>query len=338
MTYNRILIIRTDRIGDVLLSTPVIQAARQAFPGAYIAFMTRPFTKDIVIGNPYLNEAILYDKDRTHRSVLATVLFALRLKKKKFDLALVLHPSNRANWIAFLAGIPKRVGYDKKSAWLLTDRVAYLNPQGKKHEMEYTLDVAAAAGIPCDSSRLAPFMPPNKEAEDFIAAFLKINGVAGQDVLVGIHPSASCPSKTWPYELFGQLADRIIEKRGCKIVIEDIKFADTVQNHMKHKAILLKKSTLPQAAALFKRCKLFISTDNGLAHIAAAVGTPCVSIFGRKQPGISPTRWKPVGENVVVLHKDVGCEECLAHNCKKDFACLKAITVDEVFDAAKKFF
>lgn len=335
--YNRVLIIRIDRIGDVVLSTPVIEAVRRVSPKAYIAFMTRPHTKDIIAGNPYIDELILYDKDKKHRSIFTTVLFALQLKKKRFDLALILHPSNRANWIAFSAGIPKRVGYDKKAAWLLTDRVAYLNPQGQKHEMEYTLDVVRAAGIPCDSGRLKPFMPPNKEAEDFIAVFLKENGVSPQDALVGIHPSASCPSKTWPYELFGRLADRIIEKTGHKIVIEDIKFADAVQNHMKHKAVLLKGSTLQQAAALFKRCKLFISTDNGLAHIASAVGTPCVSIFGRKQPGLSPTRWKPVGENVIVLHKDVGCEECLAHNCKKDFACLKAITVDEVFDAAKKF-
>lgn len=338
MTYNKVLIIRTDRIGDVVLSTPVIEAARRGNPKAYIAFMTRPYTKDIIAGNPYIDELILYDKDKKHRSIFSTVLFALRLKKKRFDLALILHPNNRANWVTFLAGIPKRVGYDKKAAWLLTDKVAYLNPQGQKHEMEYTLDVAAAGGIPCDLSRLKPFMPSNKEAEDFIAVFLKENGISPLDALIGIHPSASCPSKTWPYELFGLLADRIIEKTGHKIVIEDIKFADTVRNYMKHKAVFLRGSTLQQAAALFKRCKLFISTDNGLAHIASAVGTPVISIFGRKQPGLSPTRWKPTGRDVVVLHKDAGCTECLAHNCKKDFACLKAITVDEVFDAAKRFF
>ena len=337
MTYNRILIIRIDRIGDVILSTPVIQAVRKAHPGAHIGFMTRPFTKDIVVGNPYLDEVILYDKDGAHHSIFSTMLFAGRLRSKRFDVALILHPSARANWIAFLAGIPKRVGHDKKMPWLLTDRLAYLNHQGLKHEMEYILDVSRAAGIPCDSSQLKPFMPVSKEAEDFIDNFLKGNGITSSDVLVAIHPSASCPSKIWPYERFAQLADRIIEETGYKIVIEDVKFANLVRKMMKRNAIILEGSALQQAAALFKRCKFFISTDNGLAHIAGALDVPCISIFGRKQPGLSPTRWRPPGKDNVVLHKDVGCEYCLAHNCNKHFACLEAITVDEVLDAAKKF-
>jgi heptosyltransferase-2 len=321
----------------VLLSTPVIEAARKANPKAYIAFMTRPFTKDIVIDNPYLDEVILYDKDGIHHSVFGTVLFAQGIKKMKFDMALILHPSNRANWIAFLSGIPVRVGHDKKSPWLLTNKLPYLNPQGLKHETEYILDVAAAAGINYPNLKPRPLMPVSRQAEDYIAKFLADNAVEDKDRLAAIHPSASCPSKTWPYDRFAKVADALIEQTGCKVIIEDVKFARNVQDNMKHKSIILQGASLQQAAALFKRCKFLISTDNGLAHIAAAVGTPCISIFGRKQAGLSPIRWKPLGQNVVVLHKDVGCIDCLAHNCKKHFACLEAISVDEVLGAAKKF-
>jgi heptosyltransferase-2 len=337
MIYNSVLIIRIDRIGDVLLSTAVIQAVRQANPNAYVAFMTRPFTKDIVIGNPYLDEVILYDKDGAHGSIFGTILFAVRLRQRKFDLALVLHPSVRANWIAFLAAIPRRVGHDKKAPWLLTKRLPYLNHEGAKHEMEYILDVARAAGILCEDKNLRPFMPIGREAEDFISRFLDENGVGRDDKLLAIHATASCPSKTWPCSRFSEVADRLIDQTGCKVVIEDIKAADTIQDGMKHKAIILKDSTLQQAAALFKRCRFLISTDNGLAHIAGALDVPCISIFGRKQPGLSPVRWRPLAKDVTVLHKDVGCPQCLAHNCKKHFACLEAVTVDEVLDAAKKF-
>ena len=91
-----------------------------------------------------------------------------------------------------------------------------------------------------------------------------------------------------------------------------------------------------ELAALLKRSKLFISNDSGPVHIATAVGTPNIVIFGRKQPGLSPKRWGPTGEGDIVLHRDVGCRVCLAHNCNNSFKCLKAVTSDEVFEAAKK--
>ena len=87
---------------------------------------------------------------------------------------------------------------------------------------------------------------------------------------------------------------------------------------------------------MLKRCRLLISNDSGPVHIAVAVGTPVVSIFGRLDPGLSPQRWGPVGPRDIVIHKDVGCKECLAHNCKIGFKCLEAISVDEVLSAAER--
>ena len=81
-----------------------------------------------------------------------------------------------------------------------------------------------------------------------------------------------------------------------------------------------------------KRCRLFISNDSGPVHIATAVGTPVISIFGRNQPGLSPKRWGPVGENDKALHKDAGCIECLAHNCIRGFLCLKEISAADVLN------
>ena len=118
----RILLTRTDRIGDVVLSTPAIKAVRDRYPEAYIAFMVRPYARDIVEGNPYLNEVIVYDKYGKHKSVFKTIKFALGLRKKKFDLAIMLHPTNRVHLIAYLAGIPERVGFDRKMPFLLTKK------------------------------------------------------------------------------------------------------------------------------------------------------------------------------------------------------------------------
>jgi len=95
------------------------------------------------------------------------------------------------------------------------------------------------------------------------------------------------------------------------------------------------KTSLSQMASILKRCALFISNDSGPVHIASALDTPVISIFGRKQPGLSPRRWGPLGKNDKYLHKDIGCIQCLAHNCKKEFSCLRAISVDDVVLAAE---
>ena len=102
---------------------------------------------------------------------------------------------------------------------------------------------------------------------------------------------------------------------------------------MRYPAInLAGKTSVSQLASLLKKCQLFISNDSGPVHIASSLVVPVISIFGRNQKGLSPKRWGPVGKNDRVVHKEVGCLECLAHNCKRDFACLKAISVEDVLN------
>ncbi len=334
--YKRILIARTDRVGDVLLSTPVIKALRDEFPCAYIAMIVSPYAKEIVEGNPYLDEVIIYDKDGKHKSWRRTVKFASRLKKKRFDLAVILHPTNRVHLIAFLAGIRRRLGYNRKLGFLLTDRLKHTKQLGEKHELEYNLDLLKHIGIRAEDKAL--FMPVNPEAEVWVKDLFKQQGLKEADKLLAIHPAASCPSKIWPNERFAEAADRLIEKYGFKVLVvagpKDTLLAQSVIKNMRYPAIDLSgKTSVSQLASVIRRCRLFISNDSGPVHIASAVGTPVVSIFGRAQKGLSPKRWGPLGKKDKVLHKQVGCIECLAHNCTKEFACLKAVTVDDVLKA-----
>jgi ADP-heptose:LPS heptosyltransferase len=129
------------------------------------------------------------------------------------------------------------------------------------------------------------------------------------------------------------------EKYGFKVLAvggaKDVSLADRITTGLQRGAInLAGKTSISQLASLLKRCELFISNDSGPVHIASAVGTPVISIFGRLQPGLSPRRWGPQGLKDIFIHKEVGCIECLAHNCKREFACLKAITVEDVLVAA----
>jgi lipopolysaccharide heptosyltransferase II len=328
---KRILVIRTDRLGDVILSTPVLKNLKLAYPNAYVAFMCRPYTADALLGNPYLDEIIMYDKDVQQRSVWASIRFSLQLKKKKFDWAIILHPTARTHIITFFSRIPFRVGWDKKKGWLLTKRLAHTKQEGFKHESEYTLDVLRAIGVPVVDKAL--YFPIQEKAEYKVEELLKQKSIHKGEEFIVIHPSASCPSKRWPQESFVELVKTLKSETRLKVVVitceEEKHLADVVIE--KNDVIDLRGLlSVSEMGSLLKRAAIFISNDSGPVHIAAALHTPVISIFGRNDPGLSPVRWKPLGETSFYFHKDVGCTTCLAHNCTKGFLCLKAITVQEV--------
>ncbi len=337
---SRILIVRTDRIGDVLLSTPVIKALRQFYPQAYISMMVAPHALEIIEGNPYLDEVIVYDKDGKHKSWLRSLKFASRLKKKKFDLAVILHPTNRVHLLAFLARIPKRLGYNRKLGFLLNEKKEHKKQEGLKHEAEYNLELLKDLGIAGRHTEL--YIPIKAESEKWVNDLFERVGISTSDKLLAINPGASCPSKLWPLERFAEVAARLSRAHNLKILVlagpKDMFLAEKIALHqeLKGKAInLAGKTSISQLASILKRCALFISNDSGPVHIASAVGTPVISVFGRNQPGLSPKRWGPLGKRDRYLHKEVGCIQCLAHNCQKEFACLKAISVEDVVLAAE---
>jgi heptosyltransferase-2 len=334
---KKILIIRTDRLGDVILSTPVIKNLRNCFPEAHIAFICRPYTKRILEGNPYLNEVIVYDKYRTHKKVWPSIKFALDLRKKKFDWALILHPTNRVHIFTFFAGIPLRIGWDKKMGWLLTKKLPQAKQEGARHELEYTLDILRTLGLKADDK--TTYFPINKEAQKRVGALLKEFGLRDEEKLIVIHPSASCPSKRWPQEHFLELIKLFEEKKGFKIAVvtseEEKSFG---QKLVEDNRILDLRGKLDilELASLLQQASLFVSNDSGPVHIAANFKIPVISIFGRKDPGLSPQRWKPLGNNSSYLSNDPGCTVCLAHDCNNDFLCLKNIEPKQVAQKAFK--
>ncbi|MCK4827650.1 lipopolysaccharide heptosyltransferase II [bacterium] len=344
MDYKRILLIRTDRIGDVLLTTPAIEAVREKFPLAHIAVMVRPYAKEVVDGNPYIDEIIIYDKYGKHKSIMASYYFAKVLKKKNFDVAMIFHPTNRTHIITYLAAIPQRIGYDRNLPFLLTDKIPHTKQFGKMHEIDYALGMLKPLNI-TDVKRKKLYMPIKGQSENSVNSLFAAESIDANEKKVIFHPGASCASKIWPADRFATVADRLIRNFNVKVIIvggedeKDITSAEAMKDYMSDKAVSFAgKLSISELASCLKRAAVFISNDSGPVHIASAVGTPAVVIFGRSLPGLSPRRWGPTGRNDVVLHKDVGCgDTCLAHNCKKDFACLKAITVDEVYEAAERF-
>ncbi|MBI4343332.1 MAG: lipopolysaccharide heptosyltransferase II [Candidatus Omnitrophica bacterium] len=329
--------IRLDRIGDVVLSTPVLAQLRAAYPQAFIAMMVRPACREVVDGHPAVNEVIFYEKEGAHRHPWASIRFALGLRRHRFDTALVLHPSNRSHWIPFLAGIPRRIGWRRKSGWLLTHALPHRKQEGERHEADYTLELLRPLGLAPQPP--AAQVPVSPRAQEAVERLLAEAGVATHRRLVAIHPSASCVSKRWLADRFAQVADRLIAEQEALVCLiagpDDAPHAKAVAQLMRRPVVnLAGRLGLGELAALLRRCALLISNDSGPVHIAAAVGTPVVDIFGRNQRGLSPARWGPLGPGHVVLHKEVGCVTCLAHECDINFLCLTELSAEEVYHAA----
>ncbi len=331
---SRILVTRADRIGDLVLSTPIFKALREKFPESWIAGLSFCETREILEGNPCLNEVILYDKKGSEKGFLGNLRFARKLAAKKFDLVIHLHATNRMHWVTWLAGIPVRIGYDRKCAWALTEAHPDLKSEGKKHEAEYNFDLLKNLRIEIPEN-IELFFPLKDKAHQSLNELLNHLEIPQHRPWVIFNPSASCPSKIWPAERFGYLADEIAKKQEVIFIAigsrEDRKFVQKAKRAAASPIFDLSgRLSLGMLGVLLSRASLLISNDSGPVHIANAVGTPAISIFGRNQPGLSPARWGPLGKDSRVVWKDVGCVECLAHNCQIGFLCLDAISVEEV--------
>lgn len=331
---NKILIIRTDRIGDVVLTTPIIKILRDQFPKAHLAFLTGPKTKDIVKGNPFLDEIIIYDKHNKHRSIMETIKFSLELKQRKFDAVIVFNPSRRNHLFTFFARIPKRIGYNRKYGFLLTDSFPDKKCEGLKSESFYNEMLLNPIGIQPKCSKEL-YVPLDSSQDDRIEALLKDSGITYPFVTINV--SASCPSKQWPIQNFAHLCQLIYDKLNfSSVLIGNPSLCQETVGLVRCPIVSVdEKLSLPQLTTLIKKSKVHISGDTGPMHIASAVGTPVITIFGRTLSGLGPTRWRPLMGEVHLFHKDIGCNPCLAHRCGLDFDCLKATKVEEVFHAVK---
>lgn len=375
--FKNILIVRTDRIGDVVLTTPVISALRENYPHAQLSMMVTPETKDIVEGNPCLDSVIVFDRKKIGRNVGKLLGFIFNLRKKKFDLAVIFHTKKITNLICFLAEIPTRVGYqNEKFGFLLTDGIKDTRAEGSKHEVEYSLDVLRHLGLSVGQPKV--YLPVQPEAERWVEEFLKENKLdvilsprgeeshaldpssqntllrmtpnlknsprghlTGKDYLIAVHPDASCISKRWPPKNFADLINKIQKKYPVKVLMIGTEASrgiiDEIISLVQQPILdLSRKTSISQLISLLKRCRVLISNDSGPVHLAAGVGIPVITIFGRNQAGLSPVRWRPLSQNSTVFHKDVGCKICLAHNCDINFKCLEAVNSQEVFEAFEK--
>src|SRR3990167_8218820 len=226
--FRNILIVRTDRIGDVILTTPSIKVLRQTYPSARISVLIAPLTKELVAGNPDLDEIIVDDRRCVHRGITGFWRLVLSLRRKKYDLAIVYHTKKRTNCLCWAAGIPRRAGYtNEKFGLLLTDPIPDQRHWGRQHEAQYCLDVLRHLGIsgnkildksPQDLAEDV-YVPVSADAWRWLEQFCRERPISGRERLIAIHPGASDPAKRWPERQFAELIDQLAGRHPARILL-----------------------------------------------------------------------------------------------------------------------
>jgi heptosyltransferase-2 len=341
---KNILIIRTDRIGDVVLTTPAIHALRQAFPRYKISMLVSPFTTDLVKGNGDVDEILVDDRQGRHKGWLGFWRLVHDIQSRHFDIVVNFHTKKRTNLMCFLSKIPRRIGYkNNKFGFLLTDRVTDDRPQGVKHEAQYCLDLLRVLGV--EAGELTLFLPVQRESERWAEDFIqKCRGANPGAKAAALHLGASCPTKRWPVQYFADLIRMMSSRYHVFFIIIGTDEHQGMVKDLRRLAgagvfyDLTGKNSLAQTVSVLKRCDVLISSDSGPVHIAAAFGTPVVSIFTRNQPGINPERWGPLGKfsRYVAPPLDMGIS--FAKGELEDHGFLYRVTPQQVFDVVDALF
>ena len=334
---KRILIRSTNWVGDAMLTTPAVRAVRKNFPDAQISILAKPWVAPIFYNNPYLDHVIQYDSKGKHGGWLGKARLIMELRKYKFDAAILFQNAFEAALLACLARVPARLGYDTDCRRLFLTHPVHLEPRLKQiHEIDYYLGILKAASLKPDGRELTLVVTEQERgrAEDI----LKSHGVTGQDKLIGINPGATYGSaKRWFPERYAALCDKIYKFCGDRIVIFGGPGEESTGRHVadlvKKPCInLCGKTNLLEAVALIERCRLFITNDSGLMHVAAAFGIPLIAIFG----STNPVTTGPSSPRSRIVRVPVSCSPCLKPECPDDHRCMERITVEMVFESANE--
>lgn len=334
---KQILIRSTNWVGDAIITTPAIRAVRKNFPEAKISLLAKPWVAPIFYNNPYIDNILLYDVSGKHKGLSGILRLSKELRKQKFDLAILLQNAFEAVLIAFLAGIPNRLGYNTDARSLLLTHCIRLKPALKRvHQINYYWGILEGASLKTDGRQLILVVTDEerKHAEEILAK----HGITGKDRLIGINPGAVFGSaKRWFPERYAALSVKLQEYSGAKIAIfggpGEKALGQYISELMVNRCVnFCGKTSLREAVALIERCQLFITNDSGLMHVAAALDTPQIAIFG----STDYVTTMPSSPKSQIIRASVPCSPCLKADCPIDHRCMENITVDMVYAAAVK--
>lgn len=333
-TYRNILLVRTDRIGDVVLSLPAAALLKDVYPQCRITFLAREYTAPLISLSKQV-DAVINDDGR-----ISAFELGKKLKVYRFDAAVLLHPTGRLAWAVWLAGIPVRIGTAfRLYSFLFNRRVSQHRKYSLKHELEHNLELVRS-GLGVASFAEKKYLPEISISPELKEQTTKkLAGIIDSNqAFIVVHPGSGGSARDWPAKYFAELIDKI---KKSKIKDQNINVAVTLgpgEDHLKEKLQAYLKTepawvaglSLPEMAAFLSRAELLIANSTGPLHIATAVKTKVIGLYCPMIP-CHPKRWGPYGPGHAALTPPAElCRKCIGKKCP-EYDCMDKITVDEVY-------
>jgi heptosyltransferase II len=336
---KKILVIQTAFIGDAILALPLIQILKQQYPQASIDVMVVPRAADIFTHHPAISSIIQYDKRGIDKGIRGVWHLARKLRKEKYDLAVVPHRSFRSALVTRMLNPSVSIGFDRSAfRWLFKKIVAY---DRAAHEIERNLALLNPLNLH-DVQFQLPQLFPSKTDIQKIDSLLKEYGLDQYKNMIAVAPGTIWNTKRWPAERFAAVC-RLLVSNQCAVVLlggkEDEGLCREMKDAVQDESLfnLAGSLSLLQSAELIRRCTVLLSNDSAPMHLAVAMGTPVVAIFGATVPefGFSPRG----PSDVVIETKGLKCRPCSIHGGKscpiKTFDCMLSISPEVVVSRLK---
>jgi len=325
---QKILVRVNNWIGDAVMNTPALGTLRESYPDAEIVVVANPLVSSLFLSHPYCDRVIVYDKKGADRGISGFLRFVVRLRKERFDAAILFQKAIEAALLTFLAGIRVRIGYlTDYRGFFLSHGVELTEDIKKQHHTLHFISLLRSCEITGGDGRQLLNVTDNEKA--WAQRTLK------EANWVVINPGAAYGSaKRWLPHRFAQVADELSNRFGCQIMLiggpGEIEIGQEIEETCHTKlSNFIGKTTVREMMALISACRLMVTNDSGPMHVAAALGVPIVAIFG----STDHTTTFPAGVAHKIVRKDFPCAPCLLRQCPIDHRCMIAIEVEDVLSS-----
>lgn len=335
-TVKNILIVRTDRIGDVVLSLPLADIIKKHYPGCKVSFLVRNYTKEILSNNPFIDEIIILKEDNNRVNLFENLK---NISSKKFDTCIVVNPTFVVALILFFSGIKQRIGTGYRwYSFLFNSKVFEHRKYAEKHELEFNVNMLQKIGIreTVNERNIKYNLGADNKALKSVEEILLNENLDIKKPFIIIHPGSGGSSIDLPINKFIELTKKLTEDNlqviitGNKNEIEicnQLVLSDKTKN-------LAGKFNLTQLIALISKSAMFISNSTGPIHIAAALGKYAVGFYP-KIISCSKERWAPYTEKKLIYVPQIDCKECTRKQCER-LNCMEKIDINNVYNDIKK--
>lgn len=335
-SVKNILIVRTDRIGDVVLTLPLTVIIKKHYPECKVSFLVRDYTKDILANHPFVDETIIL-KEENGRIVFFDNL--KQITSRHYDACIVVNPRFTIALILFLSGIKKRIGTGYRLySFFFNQKVFEHRKYAEKHEVEFNLSLLQKIGIKETASEenISYHLSIDNKSLEYADQILINEKIDSKKPLVIIHPGSGGSSIDLPVEKFIQLTKKIIDDDFQVVITGNTKEIEicrrlVLSNKVKN---LAGKFNLVQLIALISRSTVFISNSTGPIHIAAALGKFTVGFYP-KILSCSKERWAPYTNKKLIYNPELDCKNCNRKQCEQ-LNCMESIDINVVYKDIKK--